>query len=130
MFLLVMKFNSLRGNVILIRNISYELLDQTHLTTDILIKFEDKVIKKDFYDFIKDRLENFKLEITDKYSITIDSEYDYPGNLLLIDIVLSIPDTHKPLDEDIEQIINDKSYKFIKFYEREFQIFKNESRSQ
>ena len=31
--------------IYLIRNISYELLDKTHLTTDILIKFEDKGIK-------------------------------------------------------------------------------------
>ena len=35
----------------MIRNNNYELLDKTKLTTDILLRFEDKGIKKDFYVF-------------------------------------------------------------------------------
>lgn len=112
--------------IYLIRNISYEILDKTHLTTDILIKFEDKGIKKDFYEFIKDWLEDFKLDIIKEYSITIDSECDYSTDILLIEIVLSIPDLHKPLDLDLEQIINHLTYKFTKFYEREIQLFNKE----
>jgi hypothetical protein len=50
--------------------------------------------------------------------------------ILLVEFILSIPDHHKPLDADLEQIINDKTYKFTKFYEREIQIFKNESEDQ
>ncbi|MGB9200012.1 hypothetical protein [Methanobacterium sp.] len=109
----------------MIRNISYELLDNEHITTDILIKFEDKSINKDFYDFIKGRLDDFKLDLNDPYSITIDSKYDDSKNIILIDIVLSILDTHKPSDAHLVQIINDKTYKFIKFYERNTQLFKN-----
>ena len=113
----------------LMRNISYELLDKTQLTTNILLKFEDIGINKDCYAFIKDRLDNFKLEINNNYSITvIDSKYDESEKLLLVEFVLSIPDHHKPLDVDLEQIINDKSYKFSDFYERNIQLYntKNE----
>jgi hypothetical protein len=117
--------------VSLIRNISYELLDKKELTTDILLKFEDIGINKEFYAFIKDRLDSFKLEINHNYSVTtIDSEYDNSKKILLVEFILSIPDHHKPLDADLEQIINDKTYKFTKFYEREIQIFKNESEDQ
>lgn len=38
--------------ILLLRNISHEVLDKIHLTTDILVKFEDKGIKKEFYNFI------------------------------------------------------------------------------
>ena len=65
-----------------------------------------KELSKEFYEFIKDRLEDFKLDIINEYSITIDSECDYSTDILLIEIFLSIPDLHKPLDLDLEQIIN------------------------
>jgi hypothetical protein len=120
-----MKINSLKGGLkYLIRNISYELLDKTHLTTNILLKFEDKGINKDFYDYIKKRLEDFKMEDTHGHSITIDSKYDYTTDILLVGIVLSIPDIHKSMDEELERIVNNLSYKFIKFYERNIQLYK------
>jgi hypothetical protein len=65
-----------------------------------------------------------------EYSVTLDSECDYSKELLLIEIVVSIPDLNKPLDVDLEQIINNLSYIFTKFYEREIQIFKNKSGDQ
>ena len=108
----------------LIRNISYELLDKTHLTTNILLRFEDKGIKKDFYDYIKERLEDFKTEDTRGHTITIDSDDDYKTDILLVRIVLSIPDIHKSMDEELERIVNNLSYKFIKFYERNIQLYK------
>ena len=52
-----------------IKNVSYELLDKTHLTTDILLIFEDKGINKDLYNFIKDHLKDFNLNIDSEYSI-------------------------------------------------------------
>ena len=110
----------------LMRNISYEVLDKKELTTDILFKFEDIGINKDFYVFIKDKLANFKVEINNNYSITvIDSEYDESKKLLLIEFILSIPDIYKPLDKNLEQIINDKTYKFTKFYDRHIELFKH-----
>lgn len=119
-----MKINSLKGGMkYLIRNISYELLDKTHLTTNILLKFEDKGIKKDFYYYIKERLEDFKEEYIHEHSITIDSECNYTTDILLIEIVLSIPDIHKSMDEELERIVNNLSYKFIKFYERNIQLY-------
>lgn len=79
----------------MIRNKSYELLDKTHLSTDILLKFEDKGINKDCYHHIKERMEDFKLDNKSEYSITMDSEYDYSREVLLIEIILSIPDHNK-----------------------------------
>lgn len=117
----------------LMRNISYEILDKKELTTDILFKFEDIGINRDFYVFIKDKLGNFKLEINNNYSITaIDSKYDESKKLLLIEFTLSIPDIYKPLTNNLEQIINDKTYKFTKFYEMIIQLFnsKNKGRDQ
>ena len=114
--------------IYLMRNISYEILDKTQLTTDILLKFEDIGINKDYYTFIKDKLDNFKLEINHNYSITvIDSKYDESKKLLLIEFILTIPDHHKPTDVDLEQIINDKSYKFSNFYERNIQLYKTKN---
>lgn len=111
-----------------IKNVSYELLDKTHLTTDILLIFEDKGINKDLYNFIKDYLKDFNLNIDSEYSFTLDYNCDFSKDILFIEIVLSIPDLHKPLDVDLEQIINHLSYNFTKFYEREIQLFKNNGR--
>lgn len=111
----------------MIRNISYGLLDNKHLKTDILIRFEDKGINKDCYDFINERLEDFKLNSSNRYSITIDSKYDCSTYILSIQIVLSIPNNHKPLDAELEQIINHISYKFIKFYEKNIQIINSKN---
>ena len=77
----------------MIRNISYELLDKTYLTTDILLKFEDIGINRDQYIFMKDRLDNFNLILDKEYSATLDSEYDEFKNFLLIEILLSISES-------------------------------------
>lgn len=107
----------------MIRNISYELLDKTYLTTDILLKFEDIGINRDQYIFMKDRLDNFNLILDKEYSATLDSEYDEFKNFLLIEILLSISDLLAPKDVQLEQIVNDHSYRFIKFYERNIKLF-------
>ena len=77
----------------MIRNISYELLDKTYLTTDILLKFEDIGINRDQYIFMKNRLDNFNLILDKEYSATLDSEYDEFKNFLLIEILLSISES-------------------------------------
>ena len=40
------------------------------------------------------------------------------NKLLLIELILSIPNLHKPLNMNLEQIINGISYRFIDFYEK------------
>ena len=107
----------------MIRNISYELLDKIDLTTDILLKFEDIGINKDQYVFMKDRLDNFNLILDKEYSTTVDLEYDDFKNFLLIEVLLSISDLLGPKDVQLEQIVNDHSYRFINFYERNIQLF-------
>lgn len=109
----------------MIRNISYELLDKTKPTTDILLRFEDNGINKEQYAYIKDRLDNFDLIIDSEYSIKHDTKFDEFNKILFMDIVLSISDLLKPKNIQLEQIINDHSYRFIKFYERNIQIFNN-----
>jgi hypothetical protein len=102
----------------MIRNICYELLDKTKLSTDILLKFEDRGINKEQYSFVKDRLDNFKLILDSEYSITIDSNHDESKNILLIELILSISDLLKHKDIQLEQVINEHSYRFVNFYER------------
>ena len=110
-----------------IKNVSYEILDKKQPTSEILLKFEDKGINKDLYNFIIVHLKDFKLNVDSEYSFTLNYSCGFSKDTLLIEIVLSIPDLHKPLDVDLEQIINHLSYNFTKFYEREVQIFKNKS---
>lgn len=112
----------------MIRTTYYELLNKTNQTTNILIKFEDKDINRDFYDFFKDQLKNFHIKINNEYPINIDSECDYFEKLLHIQIILSIPEIPKKLT--LEQIINHINYTFTLFYEREIKIFKNKNNNQ
>lgn len=107
----------------MIRNICYELLDKTKPTTDILLRFEDMKINREQYVFLKDRLDNFDLIIDSEYSIKIDSTFDEYKKILIIEIILSISDLLKPKDVQLDQIINDHSYRFINFYERNIQLF-------
>ena len=57
-----------------------------------------KELHKDFYDFIKDRLDNFNLLLDNEYSIIIDSQYDESKDIVSIEIILSISDLLKPKD--------------------------------
>ena len=102
----------------MIRNICYELLDKTKLSTDILLKFEDIGINTEQYTFLKDRLDNFNLILDSEYSITLNSNYDEPKKMLSIELILSISNLLKPKDIQLEQIINNQTYRFINFYER------------
>jgi hypothetical protein len=104
-----------------IKNISYEILDKTKLTTDILLKFEDNRISREQYSSIKDILNNFNLIIDLEYSTSLDSKYDESKKLLLIEMILSISDLIRPKDIQLEQIINNHTYRFTKFYERNIQ---------
>ena len=108
----------------MIRNICYELLDKTESTTDIILRFEDNMITTEQYAFLKDRLDNFSLIIDDEYSIILDTKYDETKKVLFVEIILTILDILKPKDFQLEQIINDHSYRFINFYERTIQLIK------
>jgi hypothetical protein len=63
-------------------------------------------------------LDNFNLIIDSEYSITLNSNYDESKKILFIELILSISDILKPKDIQLEQVINDHSYRFISFYER------------
>jgi hypothetical protein len=104
--------------------ISYELLRKTELTTDIVIKFEDNKIDKKQYTFIKDQLDDYDSNISAEYTTATDLKYDEIKQILLIGLIISIPDIRKPKNIPLEQIINEQSYSFIKFYERNIQIIK------
>ena len=45
-----------------IKNVSYEILDKTKLSTDILLRFSDSGLNKEQYASISERLEDYKLE--------------------------------------------------------------------
>ncbi len=108
----------------MIRNICYELLDNKDSTSDILLRFEDTGINAEQYAYLKDRLDNFKLIIDTEYSVAVNSTYDESEKKLFLEIILSITDILKPKNFELEQIINDHSYRFIKFYERNIHTYK------
>jgi hypothetical protein len=114
----------------LIRNINYELLGKTELTTDILLKFEDNGINKQQYIAIKEQLNNYSANIDSTYDINFEAQYDEITQNLLIGLIISIPDIRYPKDVKLEQIINDHSYKFIQFYERTIQSFNSKNKRQ
>ena len=114
----------------MIRNINYELLGKTELTTDILLKFEDNGINKEQYIAIKDKLDNYSANIDGVYDIKFEGQYDEITQNLLIGLIMSIPDIRYPKDVKLEQIINDYSYKFIQFYERTIQSFNSKNKSE
>ena len=109
----------------MIKNISYETLDKTKLSTDILLKFEDNRISKEQYSSIKDMLNKFNSIRDLEYSTSLDSKYDESKKLLLIEMILSISDLNRPKDIQLEQIINNHTYKFTKFYEKNIQYNQN-----
>jgi hypothetical protein len=109
----------------MIRSISYEQLDKTGSNTNILLRFEDTGINTEQYTFLKDRLDNFNLILDSEYSIAPNSNYDASKKIYFIEMILSISDLLKPKDTQLEQIINDHSYRFINFYERNIQSFKS-----
>jgi hypothetical protein len=80
------------GMVSLIRSISYEILNRTKLSTDILLRFSDSGLNKEQYASISEQLEDFKLEVDSEYSITLDTKYDETKKILLIRLILSIPE--------------------------------------
>jgi hypothetical protein len=108
-----------------IKSISYELLDKNKLTTDILLRFQDNNVNQIQYSFIKDRLDNFNLLLDKEYSVIINAKYDVFKDIMYIELLLSISDLFKPKDLQLEQIINHHSYRFIKFYERNIEVFNN-----
>lgn len=103
------------------KNVSYELLDETDSTTDVLLKFEHQGVNKERYSLIKEELENYELELNSECNTTIKSEYDESKHQLSIKLIITIPD--HILDNNIQknvsliQIINKQAYNFIKFYE-------------
>ena len=113
----------------MIKNISYELLDKTKLSTDILLQFDDNDVNQVQYSFIKNRLDNFNMILDEGYSAIINSKFDEIKDTLFIEIILSISDLYRPKNVQIEQIINDHTYRFIKFYERNIQIFSSKNKT-
>ncbi len=109
----------------MIRTISYEILDKTKLTTDILLRFSDIGLNKEKSAPICELLEYFELNINSECSLTIDTKYDESEKLLLIRLILSIPNIHKSEAMDLEQIINHLSYKFTNFYEKNIKLIES-----
>ncbi len=101
-----------------IKNVSYEILDKTKPTTDILLRFSDCGLNKEQYASISELLEGFKLDKNSKYSITINTKYDESNKILLIRLIIPIPDGYKPEELDLGKIMTEHVFIFTQFYER------------
>ena len=110
--------------------IKFEMLDQTKpFATDILLKFEDNKVNKAHCAFIEGRLSNYNLHFDRGYTMTYDSLYDESDEQLFIDIIISIPDRLKPLDqEEFTQLCKGLIEEFQKYYERSIQFLNNKNR--
>jgi hypothetical protein len=105
----------------MIKYIGCEKLGKVTVTTDIELKFEDRINKKQ-YEFIKDRLDNFNLDIDNEYSMTANPIYMESKEVLLIKVILTILDMYMPKDVDLNKIVSDYSNRFLKFYEKNIQL--------
>ena len=105
----------------MIKNISYEILNETKFTTDILLKFSGSEVTTGQYNSLNSQLDNFTLDEDSKCSLGIDMNYNEYYKILLIRLILTILDT--PENVNLEQIINTHTYNFIEKYERNMKIY-------
>ena len=107
--------------------INFEILDKTKpFATDVLIQFEETGVNTEKYIFIQERLDNYNLYMDSKYSMTYETQYNEPEEILLMGIIISIPDRFVPQDDDkYNQLIAVFINGFQQFHERTIQFLKN-----
>jgi hypothetical protein len=107
--------------------INFEILDKTKpFATDVLIQFEENGVNTEKYIFIQDRLDNYNLYMDTKYSMTYETQYNEPEEILFMGITITIPDRFVPQDDDeYNQLISVFIKGFQQFHERTMQFLKN-----
>ena len=76
--------------MIKIRDINIDNKKST--TTDIYLEFGDDEVNEDLYNFLKERIETFRLYIDYDYDMESKIEYDGTLETLIIGITIIIPE--------------------------------------
>jgi hypothetical protein len=94
--------------------------------TDIFFKFEDTKVTSEQYQFLEDRLENYRKYINKEYSIELELEHQYHIEKLIMNLNLKIPE-HIMTDDlgEYTEIIMDQINVFRNFYDSQNIIFNN-----
>ena len=97
-------------------------------TTDIYLKFEDDEVNEDMYNFLKERIDTFRLYVDNNYSMESEIEYDEILETLTIGITIIIPEKLLTIDlQKCTEIIINKINLFRNFYEAQNIIYNKKS---
>lgn len=96
------------------------------VATDIFIIFEDTEVSEKQFKFLKDKLDDYILEINEEYDLETKTDYDKSSKVLLIGITVVIPDRLLPKGSTMSDVhtpniklIADHIAGFRQFYERQ-----------
>ena len=100
--------------------------NENQTSTVIFLKFEDNIVNKDLYTYLKEQLDKFKLYTDNDYSTKLELKYDESIETLTIEITIIIPVKIMPkeLDKSVDMIMN-KINLFRNFYEAQNVIYNN-----
>ena len=97
--------------------------------TNISVIFDDPEVPHGKYNFLKDRLSNYKLYINSEYSFKSELQYDKSSQLLSIGINIIIPVQYIPTDPTkANEILMDPINTFQIFYDAQNEIYKQKHR--
>ncbi len=118
-----MSFNNIWG-IIMLKFIKCEITITKPFSTDINLKFEDRIVSKDNYLLLKNRLDKYEWYLDCEHSMDSDVDYDEFSSKLLINITIIIPNRLMSNDsEKTKQLVDGHINRFQKFYERTIQSF-------
>jgi hypothetical protein len=110
----------------MIKIVDIKIDNKNSATTNIYFKFEDNNVNYDRYNFLKERLDNFKLYIDKDYTTENEIQYNEISKQMIIKIFIIIPDKYMPQDfEKCTEIIMNKINLFRNFYEAQNEIYKH-----
>lgn len=99
--------------------------NENQTSTVIFLKFEDNIVNKELYSYLKEELDKFELYTDNDYSTKLEIKYDERIETLTIEITIIIPVKIMPkeLDKSVDIIMN-KINLFRNFYEAQNETFK------
>jgi hypothetical protein len=97
--------------------------------SNIQVTFEDSPVHIELYNFLKDKLNNFKYFINTEYSLKSDIQYYETSQFLTIELNIIIPDKYIPKDPDkADEILLEPIDTFQLFYDAQNEIYKKKYR--
>ena len=99
--------------------------NENQTSTHIFLKFEDNIVDKELYTYLKEELDKFKLYTDNEYSTKLEIKYDELSETLTIEITIIIPVKIMPkeLDKSVDIIMN-KIDLFRNYYEAQTERYK------